>query len=490
MLVYLAALVALFMATMDMQIVVTALPTIASEFGDLHLFGWVGSSYLLATAAVSPFYGKLGDMFGRKNVVMTAIVLFLIGSLACGLAWSMESLVAARVLQGLGGGGLMVSTFAIIGELFEPRERSRYQGYSAAVFALSSLVGPFVGGTITEFFGWRWTFLINLPIGIAVLGLIWFAMQCRPGAARRKKVDYTGGILLALATTAIVYWADHVLSPTGPDLLTYALPLIGLVAALGFVAVERRAEEPIIPLRLFANPTISLVTGMSTVMGVCTLGLFFYYALYIQTITGLSPAQVGLLFMPASIGSMIASILIGRAVTATGRYKWYPVIGMALGAVLMLGFTTINAGTPFWVIGAMMFGFGIGMGLQFQVLMVAVQANAPLSDIGAATGLVTQTRTIGSSLGLAVNGAVMAWALAGQQSSLSPEAAAALPDGLEGLTPHAAAALAPAVRDTVMAHYTSGFNTMFLFVAAMYVLGTVLALMLPDREIERQAPAR
>ena len=201
-LVYFAALIAMFMATLDMQIVVTALPTIAGELGNLHLFGWVGSAYLLATAAVAPFYGKLGDMFGRKNVVMTAIVLFLIGSAVCGMAWSMESLIAARVLQGIGGGGLMVSAFAMIGELFGPRDRAKYQGYSSAVFALSSILGPVAGGYITSMFGWRWVFLVNLPVGLVVLALILFVMQSK-FVEKKHKVDYLGGVLLAVATVYV-----------------------------------------------------------------------------------------------------------------------------------------------------------------------------------------------------------------------------------------------------------------------------------------------
>ena len=215
--VYFGALIAMFMATIDMQIVVTALPTIAGELGNLHLFGWVGAAYLLSTAAVSPFYGKLGDMYGRKNVVLTAIGLFLVGSLVCGMAWSMESLIAARVLQGIGGGGLMVSAFAMIGELFGPRDRAKYQGYSSAVFALSSVLGPLAGGYITSLFGWRWVFLVNLPIGIIVLAVLAFAMRSRFNE-KRHRVDYLGGLLLAIGTTAIVYWGYHVLDPAGPDL--------------------------------------------------------------------------------------------------------------------------------------------------------------------------------------------------------------------------------------------------------------------------------
>lgn len=483
--VYFGALIAMFMATLDMQIVVTALPTIAGELGNLHLFGWVGSSYLLSTAAVAPFYGKLGDMYGRKNVMMTAIVLFLIGSAACGLAWSMESLIAARVLQGIGGGGLMVSAFAMIGELFGPRDRAKYQGYSSAVFALSSILGPVAGGYITDFFGWRWVFLVNLPVGIVVLAIIAVAMKSR-FTEKKHKVDYLGGVLLAVATTAIVYWGDHVLDPTGVDFLTIALPVIGIGAALWFVMVERRAEEPIVPLRLFGNHTISIVTIVSLIAGTVTLGMFFYFALYFQTITGLGPAEVGFLFLPASITSMVISMVSGRIIAATGRYKWMPVAAMAVGAALMVAFTFVDAHTPLWLLTIMMSVFGISMGLQFQVLMVAVQAAAPLQDIGAATGLVTQARTIGASLGLAINGAVMTFALTQQQATLPADVASQLPEGLTGLSPHVAAGLPDAAREVVLSHYSAGVNAMFLFVAALYVLAMIFTIMLKDVQIPKR----
>jgi EmrB/QacA subfamily drug resistance transporter len=485
MLVYFGALIAMFLATMDMQIVVTALPTIAGELGGVNLFGWVGAAYLLSTAAVSPFYGKLGDMYGRKNVVLTAIVLFLIGSLVCGMAWSMESLIAARVLQGIGGGGLMVSAFAMIGELFAPRDRAKYQGYSSAVFTLSSILGPVAGGYITDLFGWRWVFLVNLPIGVFVVALIAIAMR-RNAAPRSHRIDYFGGLLLATATTTIVYWSDHVLD-AAQDIWTYVLPILGIAAAIGFVLVERRAEEPIIPLRLFRNHTITIVTIVSLIAGVCTLGLFFYFALYIQTITGLSPAVVGFLFLPASAASLIVSILGGRIIAATGHYKWLPVIAMAIGAGLMVSYIFVDAHTPLWVLGLQMAVFGISMGLQFQVLMVAIQAAAPIQDIGAATGLITQARTIGASLGLAINGAIMTWALTAQGANLQAETAVQLPEGLSGLTPHAVAALTPVVRDDVLAHYSAGFNTLFLAIAGLYGLAFLVALMLKDIEIPRTA---
>ncbi|RWF35288.1 MDR family MFS transporter [Mesorhizobium sp.] len=484
--VYCGALVAMFMATIDMQIVVTALPTIAGELGNLHLFGWVGAAYLLSTAAVSPFYGKLGDMYGRKNVVLTAIGLFVLGSLVCGMAWSMESLIAARVLQGIGGGGLMVSAFAMIGELFSPRDRAKYQGYSSAVFALSSVLGPLAGGYITSLFGWRWVFLVNLPIGIIVMAVLAFAMRSRFNE-KKHHVDYLGGALLAIGTTAIVYWGYHVLDPSGPDTFTFVLPLLALVAIILFIMVERRGGEPIVPLRLFAISTVSIVSGVSLVAGTVTLGMFFYFALYMQTLTGLSPAEVGFLFLPASLTSMVISIVAGRVIAATGRYKWMPVVAMGMGGLLMIGFVFTGQHTPIWVLAAMMAAFGISMGLQFQVLIVAIQAAAPLQDIGAVTSLITQARTLGASLGLALSGAVMIWALNRQTAQLPADAAALLPQGLNGLTPHIASSLPAAIREVVLDHYSSGFNVMFIWVAALYFVAMGLTLLLENREIPKRA---
>jgi EmrB/QacA subfamily drug resistance transporter len=484
--VYLGVMIAMFMAVLDMQIIVTALPTIAGELGNLHLFGWVGASFLLSTAAVAPFYGKLGDMYGRKNVLIVAIVLFLAGSLACGIAWSMETLIAARVLQGLGGGGLMVSAFAAIGELFTARDRAKYQGYTSAVFALASVLGPVAGGTITDLFGWRWVFLVNLPVGVLVLAIIVAAMEGK-STGRSHRVDYAGGLLLALATTALVYWGDHVLSPAGPDIWTYALPVVGLAALAAFVAVERRAQEPIIPLRLLANRTISLTTLISLIMGMATLGQFFYFALYMQTITGLSPALVGMLFLPASVASMVSAMIAGNIIARTGRYKLFPVLAMAVGVVAMVSFTRVGAGTSPWIIGAMMAVFGTSMGLSMQVLMVAVQNAAPIEDIGAATSLVTQARTVGASLGLAVNGAVMVGALTAQEASMPAGLTTLLPDGLKELSPAGAAALPEQAAASVLSYYSAGFSTLFLFVAGLFAAALVLSILLEDVQIQKRA---
>jgi EmrB/QacA subfamily drug resistance transporter len=485
MIVYLGAVTAMFMSVLDMQIVVTALPTIAGEFGNMHLFGWVGASYLLATAAVAPFYGKLGDLFGRRNVMLTTIVLFLLGSLACGIAWSMESLIVARVLQGIGGGGLMVSAFAVIGEIFTARERAKYQGYTSIVFTVASVMGPVAGGWMTQAIGWRWVFLVNLPIGIAVLAIIATGMKPRSNTVRRS-IDYLGGALMALATVAIVYWGDYVLEPGGPTVVTWLLPVVGVVAVVAFLAVERRVEEPILPLHLFRNQTIATMAAMTLVAGMATLGQFFYYALYMQTVTGLGPAGVGLLFLPSTISSTLTSMIVGNIVARTGRYKWFPVLGMLIGGATMLATTLTSATTPVWMLAALFFCFGVGMGLHFQVVMTAVQAAAPLKDIGAATGIVTQARTVGASLGLAVNGAVLTWAMTQENARVPAAIASQIGEGLANLSPAAVAALEPATRLEVLSHYTSGFDVFLWWIAGLYGVMFIIALMVKDVTIPKR----
>ena len=486
MLIYFAALTAMFMAVLDMNIVVTALPTITGELGDVDLLGWVGAAYLLSSAAVAPFYGKLGDMYGRKTLVLVAVALFLAGSFACGLAWSMPALIGARVLQGLGGGGLMVSAFAIIGELFEPRERAKYQGYSSAAFTLASVVGPIGGGYLTDLFGWRSVFLINLPIALAVFAVVAIAMK-RKSDGQRHTVDYAGGVLLAIATVAVVYWADHLFDGSGASWINLALPVIAIVAIAAFIAVERRAPEPIIPLRLFANRTVTLVAVISLLVGIGTLGMYFYFALYVQMITGVSPGAMGLLLTPLPIALSIASILSGRTVARTGRYKWMPVAGIALGTVLMPSYLWVGPQTPVPLLLLGFAVFGVSMGLVFQTLLTAIQAAAPPKDIGAATAVITQARTVGASLGLALNGAVMIAGLTAANKTLPADAAAAIPQGLQQLVPHVANALPPALRDTVLNSYVGGFMPMYLMLTGIYAAALVLSLFLPNVQLPKRA---
>ena len=476
----------MFLAVVDQTIVATALPAIAASLGEVERVSWVVTAYLIAITIAAPVYGRLGDAFGRRRLMLAALAIFMIASLLCALAPSIELLTAARVLQGLGGGGLMVSAFAMIGELFEPRERAKYQGYSSAAFTLASVVGPIGGGYLTDLLGWRSVFLVNLPIALAVFAVVAIAMK-RRADGQRHTVDYAGGVLLAIATVAVVYWADHLFDGTGTSWINLALPVIAIVTIAAFIAVERRAPEPIIPLRLFANRTVTLVAVISLLVGIGTLGMYFYFALYVQMITGVSPGAMGLLLTPLPIAVSIASILSGRAVARTGRYKWLPVAGIALGTLLMPTYLWVGPQTPTPVLLLGFAVFGVSMGLVFQTLLTAIQAAAPPKDIGAATAVITQARTVGASLGLALNGAVMIAGLTAANNRLPDDAAAAIPQGLQQLVPHVANALPPALRDTVLNTYVGGFVPMYLMLTGIYAVALLLSLFLPNVQLPKRA---
>uniref|UniRef100_UPI002625C938 MDR family MFS transporter n=1 Tax=uncultured Rhizobium sp. TaxID=155567 RepID=UPI002625C938 len=366
-LVFLLLMAAMFMATLDNQIVSTALPTIVGDFGELERFAWVGSAYLLASSAVMPIYGKLGDLFGRKYVMMAAILVFTLGSLACGLAGSMNQLIAARVLQGLGGGGIMVSIFSINADLFEPRVRARYQSYSSLMLMAAGAIGPTLGGVLSDQFGWRSIFLVNLPIGVAVLaGLAIILPYRRP--QRRPKIDFAGAALLALAVSSVVLWADsRQIFGSMVAVGSLAVVAIGLVSIMCWILVERRVDEPIIPLGLFRNPTFSLLLVVSMSSGAIGIGSVNYVALFLQTTTGLSPSLAGLLFIALTGGIALGSLTAGRLISVTGRYKPFAIISTTGSLVTFLIFATLHAGTPIAVIGAVMLLQGLSVGFGQQV---------------------------------------------------------------------------------------------------------------------------
>ncbi|WP_113260083.1 MDR family MFS transporter [Agrobacterium cavarae] len=484
--VFLFLMLAMFMATLDNQIVSTALPTIVGEFGALERFGWVGSAYLLATSAVMPVYGKLGDLFGRKYVMIFAVVLFTIGSLACGLAWSMDSLIAARVLQGLGGGGIMVSIFSVNADLFAPRERARYQSYSSLVIMASGSVGPILGGTMSDLFGWRSIFLINLPIGIVVLlGLAFLLPYRRPD--RQPKIDYIGAVLLAAAISSVVLWADSA-ELFGSLIAWQSLAIIAfaIVCATLWVQVEKRAPEPIVPLRLFKDSTFPLLMIISIVSGGLGIGMVNYYALFLQTTTGLSPSEAGLFFIAVTGGIVMGSLTAGRLISKTGSYKPFSIISLSIAVVAMLSLSQVHAGTPLAIIAALLLLQGLGVGLGQQAPIIGVQNSAAKADIGAASGAVTLTRMGGAALAISIYGAVISSSLKGTGADIQGVG------NIQELTPKMLAQLPAASRHAVADLYAAAFTPLFLVAAATAVIGLVAAVMLKNVRLpismEQKAP--
>lgn len=470
--IFLFLMLSLFMATLDNQIVSTALPTIVAEFGAIEQFSWVGAAYLLAQSAIMPVYGKLGDLFGRKYVMMCAVFLFVLGSLACGLAWSMNSLIAARVLQGLGGGGIMVSIFSINADLFAPRERARYQSFSSLVLVASGSIGPTLGGAMSQFFGWRSIFLINLPIGImALIGLYLLLPHRRPD--RQPKIDYAGAFMLAIAIASIVLWVDSsqifggMFTPTAFGVLG-----LGLLAAVCWVQIERRAPEPVVPLSLFHNPAFPLLLIVSLAAGGVGIGLVNFHALYLQMTTGLSPAHAGLFFIAITGGIALGSLTAGRLIERTGLYKPFLVSGLVLSVVVLFVISRLPVDTPLWLLAPVMLVNGLAIGLGQQSPIIGVQLAAPKSDVGAATSAVTLCKMAGASLAISIYGATLSARLAASEinvpgitdpASLSPDAIAAL----SATSQHAVATL-----------FSGAFTWVYSAAASIAAIGLIAALML------------
>ena len=474
---------AMFMATLDNQIVSTALPTIVGEFGQMERFGWVGSAYLLATCAVMPLYGKLGDLFGRKYVMLSAILIFTLGSIACGFAASMNTLIAARVLQGLGGGGIMVSIFSINADLFEPRERARYQSYSSLVLMASGAIGPVLGGAMSDLFGWRSIFLVNIPIGVLVIaGLMVFLPYRRP--TRVPRIDYAGALLLAGAITSVVLLADGS-ELFGSLLSTGSLAVIGfgVLCAIAWVVVERRAPEPVVPLPLFANSTFSLFLIISMASGAIGIGLVNYFALFLQTTTGLSPSLAGLMFVTLTGGIVCGSLSAGRLISTSGRYKPFAVASAGIAILSLFLMSQVQPGTPIFVIGAIMAIHGIGIGLGQQVPVLGVQNSAPQRDVGAATGSVTLARMGGASIGISIYGATIAAGLSRQDLAIPGL------ESIEKMTPQMLAALPEASRQMVADHYTQAFHPLFITAAIIALAAFVCAICLKSVRLPHKTAA-
>ena len=413
-------LLAIMLAMLDQLIVGTALPRIVGSLGGVAHLSWVVTAYVLASTITTPLYGKLGDMYGRKRLFMTAIVIFLVGSALAGLSQSMGELIVFRAIQGLGAGGLMVSAIAIIGDLVSPRERGQYMGYIMAVMMIATIGGPLLGGFITDTFSWRWIFYINLPIGGAALGYLAATLHL-PRRRVEHRVDYLGAALLAVATTAIVlvstWGGTEYRWGSGQILGLIALAIISLGA---FGMVEGRAAEPILPLHIFRNRNFSLVSSLSFLTGLAMFGAITFLPLYQQTVQGASPTISGLLLTPMMVGVMITSLIAGQLTTRTGRYRALPILGsggMALGMYLlsMLGVNTSRVTSALFMVV-----LGLGMGFLMQTTTLLAQNSVEPRDIGVASSSRLFFQQIGGAIGVSAFGAIFARRLQDSLSAVSP----------------------------------------------------------------------
>ncbi|MFI7418320.1 MDR family MFS transporter [Nonomuraea sp. NPDC049684] len=459
-------LLCLFLAAVDQTVVATATPTIVGELNGLENVSWLVTAFSLTSGIVAPLYGKLSDMYGRRNLYLSAIALFLAGSALCGLAQTMAQLIAFRAFQGIGAGGLMVLTLAISADIATPRERAKFQGLFGAVIGVAAVLGPIIGGYLTEHVSWRWIFYINLPLGAVALAVA-FAVLRLPRRTSPHRIDWAGAALISGELTCLTLfasWGGTTYAWTSPVVVGLG---VGAVVLAGlFVLVERRAKEPVLPLGLFRDRTLTIATATIVLMATGMVGAATFLPLYLQLAAGASASNSGLLLLPLMAGMIAASAVAGRVVTALGTYKWVVVIGAALATVAAFLFSTMGLATGAVTSGLYMVLFGVGLGMVLQNLMLAVQVSAPAADRGAATSVVSFARNVGGAVGVAVLGGVFTGRLG--QAALAAGAAGAVPESVR-----------PAFAEAV--------TGVFAWVTPVMLAGVVLLVCLPNVRLHRDS---
>jgi len=499
----------MLLAALDQTIVSTALKNIVEEFNGLNHYTWVVTAYLLTSTASTPLYGKISDIYGRRVVFQFAIITFLLGSFLAGASQNMTQLIATRALQGLGAGGLMALTFVIIGDIVPPRDRGKYQGYFGAVWGLSSVAGPLLGGffsdhhTILGVTGWRWIFYINLPIGIASL-IITSAVLHIPKVKREHSIDYLGAILM-VASVCLILLSVSIYGPQNgwTDSRTISYLVAGVLLAVLFLVWEGKAKEPILPLHLFKNHTFSITSLLGGVIGAGMFGAIVMLPLYFQVVKGYSATSAGLKLIPLMLGIVSTSIVSGKMISKHGHYKRFPIMGTALMTLGILLMTRLQIDTPYWEISIYAIMVGAGLGLSMQTIVIALQNAVEFKDMGVATSSNTFFRSLGSVFGTAIFGSILTNRVVHYMASGFGDLAKTNPSALSGFDMSKLGALTtntavlktfpPVVKNTALEAFVNSFHIVFYAAAPITLLGLILALMLretPLRTSKDYAAAR
>ncbi len=476
-----ALMLAMFLAALDQTIVSTALPRITSELNGLNQLAWVVTAYLLTSTASTPIWGKISDIYGRKIMLQAAIVIFLLGSVLAGMATSMTWLIVTRGIQGLGGGGLMVLVMAVIADVIPPRERGRYVGLFGGVFAVSSILGPLLGGWFVDTLTWRWIFYINVPLGIAALIVIAAVLHI-PQHKINHSVDYLGAVLLVAGVVLgllLTEWGGHQFEWLSPQIIGMAIASITLIAL--FIWRQIKVPEPLVPMSLFKNRVFGISNVIGFLVGLAMFGAIIYLPIYLQIVQGSSPTTAGLQMIPMMAGLLALSIISGRVISRTGRYKVFPIIGMILSTIGMFMLSRIQVETPYWNIAIAMVILGAGLGCVMQVLVIAVQNAVKPNEIGVATSGATFFRSIGGTFGTAIFGAIMT-------SRLASNIEAALPPDMSGHVDVSAmtnamstmAQLPATIKAIVLEAFSNSIGVVFFVATFIVAIGIVLAFLLPE----------
>ncbi|KQQ94628.1 MFS transporter [Leifsonia sp. Leaf325] len=479
--IFSALIAGMLLSSLDQTIVSTAMPTIVGQLGGVEHQAWITTAYLLATTIVMPIYGKFGDVLGRRNLYLIAIALFTLASVGLAFfATDFWTFVALRAVQGLGGGGLMILSQAIIADIVPANQRGKYMGPLGAVFGLSAVAGPLLGGYFVDHLTWEWAFYINIPVGIAAFAIAWFALTL-PSKKAERRIDVMGVVFLSIATTCLIFFSDFGGSAQhGWEALeTWAWGVGMLAAVVAFIWTEAKADDPIIPLSLFKNPIFINATAIGFTLGLGMFSAIAFVPTFLQMSSGTSAAESGLLLLPMMVGLMGTSIWSGIAISRSGRYKMYPILGTIITGLAMLAFTTLTAATPIWLICVFLFFFGAGLGLIMQVVVLVVQNAVTPDMVGTATSTNNYFREVGAALGVAIFGAIFTNSLSSKltdvftQAGATPEQAG---NATSTLDPQALNELPDSVRDGIVNAYADSLAPVFWYLIPFIVIALVFAI--------------